>query len=169
VSAGWVTIATLGRARGNRGEVVALPLSSHPERFEHLREVYLFGGGERHEIENVWWHDGRLVLKFRGVDTISGAEALSGCEVRVPEAEAAPLAPGEYFQSDLIGCEVVDHASGATLGFVQDFLETGGPGLLDLGGDFLIPFARSICVEVAPEARRIMVELPAGLREINRT
>jgi 16S rRNA processing protein RimM len=169
VSSGWITIALVGRARGNRGEVLALPLSDHPERFDDLREVHLFGSGERYEVENVWWHDGRLVLKFRGVDTISQAEALTGCEMRVPEDQGVRLEPGEYFQSDLVGCEVVDRSSGERLGVVAEFLETGGPGLLDLGGDFLIPFARSICVEIDPAAKRIVVDLPEGLQQINRT
>ena len=47
----------------------------------------------------------RLVFKFRGVDSMSDAEQLAGCEVRVPRAERRQLPePGEYFQSDLIGC-----------------------------------------------------------------
>jgi 16S rRNA processing protein RimM len=169
VSPGWITIAVIGRARGNKGEVLALPLSSHPERFDGLREVHLFGSGEQYEVENVWWHDGRLVLKFKGIDTISQAEALANRELRVPEDQGVRLDPGEYFQADLVGCEVVDRSSGARLGVVAEFLETGGPGLLDLGDDFLIPFARSICVEIDPAAKRILVDLPEGLREINRT
>ena len=169
MSSGWITIAVIGRARGNKGEVVALPLSSHPERFDDLREVHLFGSGEHYELENVWWHDGRLVLKFKGIDTISQAEALAGAEMRVPEDQGVRLEPDEYFQADLVGCEVVDRSSGVRLGVVVNFLETGGPGLLDLGGDFLIPFARSICVEIDPAAKRILVDLPEGLQEINRT
>ena len=168
MSSGWITIAALGRARGNKGEILALPLSSHLERFDDLREVYLFGGGDRYEVENVWWHDGRLVLKLKGVDSISQAEALTGSEVRVPEEQSVRLEPGEYFQADLVGCEVWER-SGERLGVVTGFLETGGPGLLDLGNDLLVPFARSICVEIDPKARRIVVDLPDGLKEINRT
>jgi 16S rRNA processing protein RimM len=89
--------------------------------------------------------------------------------MRVPEDQGVRLEPGEYFQSDLVGCEVVDRSSGERLGVVAEFLETGGPGLLDLGGDFLIPFARSICVEIDPAAKRIVVDLPEGLQQINRT
>jgi 16S rRNA processing protein RimM len=127
----------------------------------------LFGDGDRYEVENVWWHDGRLVLKFRGVDTISQAEPLEGAEVRIPERERVPLEAGEYFQSDLVGCTVIAEPEGETLGVVRDFLETGGPGLLDLGDDFLIPFAAPICVHIDVVGRRIHVRLPEGLRELN--
>lgn len=169
MSEGWITIAALGRARGNKGEVLALPLSSHLERFDGLQEVFLFGSGERYEVENLWWHDGRLVLKFKGIDSISQAELLTGAEVRVPQDKGIQLEAGEYFQADLVGCEVIERATGERVGVVASFLETGGPGLLDLGEDLLIPFARSICVEIDPAAKRILVDLPDGLKEINRT
>jgi ribosomal 30S subunit maturation factor RimM len=71
----WVTIAVLGRVRGNRGELTAISLSK-PERYEALREVFLFPEGTRREVESVWFHAQRLILKFRGVDTISDAERL---------------------------------------------------------------------------------------------
>jgi len=164
----WVTVALLGRARGNRGELTAVALSK-PERCQALREVFLFPEGARHEVESAWMHDGRLILKFRGVDTISDAERLQGCEVRVPRGERMPLEPGEYYESDLIGCEVVEQGSGASLGRVTGFEETGGSGLLEVAGGLLIPFVRSICVAIEPEARRIIVELPAGLKELNQT
>jgi 16S rRNA processing protein RimM len=170
---GWVTVAVLGKSRGNRGEVTALALSDKPERYQSLREVHLFGPGEsgraeRYEVESTWFHNGTLIFKFRGVDTISDAEPLAGAEVRVPMSERAPLEPGEFFQSDLVGCEVVDRRTGKSLGRVSGWEDSGGPGLLVVEGSLLIPFARAICVEIYPEAKRIAVELPEGLKDLNR-
>jgi len=167
-SAGWIAVALLGKTRGNRGEITALCLSPKPERFEGLEEVFLFGDGERFEVEDTWFHQGTLVFKFRGVDTISDAERLSGAEVRVPVEQRIALEPGEFFQSDLVGCEVVDRRSGQSLGRVSAWQEGGGSGLLVVGDGLLIPFARSICVEIDPNARRIAVDLPEGLKEVNR-
>ncbi|HEX3878520.1 MAG TPA: ribosome maturation factor RimM [Bryobacteraceae bacterium] len=164
----WVTIALLGKTRGNRGEITAVSLSSKPERYSGLREVYLFGSGERYEVETTWFHNGTLVFKFRGIDSISDAEPLSRSEVRVPLSERTPLEAGEFFQSDLIGCEVIERATGERLGTVQDWDDGGGSGLLVLDGDLLIPFTRSICVEIDPASRRIAVELPPGLKDLNR-
>jgi len=36
-------------------------------------------------------------------------------------------------------------------------------------GGLLIPFVRSICVEIDPAAKRIAVELPEGLKDLNRS
>ena len=169
----WVAVALLGKARGNRGEVTALALGGKPERYQALREVYLFGPGEsgasrRYQVESTWFHNGTLIFKFRGVDTISDAEPLAGAEVRVPMSERVPLEPGEFFQSDLVGCEVVDRRTGESLGRVSGWEDAGGAGLLVVEGSLLIPFARAICVEIHPEAKRIAVELPEGLKDLNR-
>jgi len=168
---GWVTVALLGRTRGKRGELTALPLSDKPERFQELREVYLFGSGAPYRVESAWFHGETLIFKFAGVDSISDAELLSGAEVRVPSSERVPLEEGEFFEDDLVGCQVVDRATGQSLGIVTAFDQGGGAGLLVVGSgpdELLIPFARSICVEIAPAARRIAVELPPGLKEVNR-
>jgi 16S rRNA processing protein RimM len=149
-------------------------LSSKPERYETLKEVFLLasgtsGVGEKYEVESTWFHGGTLIFKFRGVDTISDAELLYGSEVRIPAAERTPLDEGEYFQSDLIGCEVVDRRTGEAMGRVTAWDDGGGAGLLVIDDHLMIPFARSICVEIDPAAKRIAVELPEGLKDLNRS
>jgi 16S rRNA processing protein RimM len=169
---GWVAVAVLGKTRGNRGEVTAWALSGKPERYQALGEVYLYregAPGERLEVEFTWFHQGGLVFKFRGVDSISDAERLVGAEVRIPIAERTPLEPGEFFQSELVGCQVIDRRTGESLGRVEGWEDSGGAGLLAVEGGLLIPFARSICVEIEPAAGRIVVELPEGLKDLNRS
>ena len=166
----WVTIAVLGRSHANRGEITGVSMTSKRDRFEGLREAYLFGESDephRVEIESVWEHGNRLVFKFRGIDNISEAEVWQGAEVRVPAAERAPLDEGEFYHSDLIGCEVWDRKRGDRVGVVIAMRDFGGPGTLELDNGLLVPFAKAICVNIEPAARRIDVELPEGLRELN--
>jgi 16S rRNA processing protein RimM len=168
----WVAIALLGKPRGNRGEVTALALSGKPERYQTLETVYLWssaGIGKPAEVESAWFHDGTLVLKFRGVDSISEAEELAGVEVLIPASERAALEPGEYFQSDLVGCEVRERGASEALGRVAGWEDSGGTGLLVLESGLLIPFARAICREIDTASKRILVDLPEGLKDLNRT
>jgi len=148
-------------------------MTSKPDRFEKLRQAWLFpdsGEPRQVQIESFWMHGGRLVFKFAGIDNISDAEVWHGAELRIPAAERAPLDEGEFYYSDLIGCDVWDIRSGDRLGSVAAVQEFGGPsGTLELDSGMLIPFARSICVNIEPKARRIDVQLPEGLREINRS
>jgi len=67
----------------------------------------------------------------------------------------------------LIGCEVIEREGGASLGLVARFEDAGTSGVLELESGLMIPFVRAICVAIEPEARRIVVDLPAGLKELN--
>ena len=170
-SSGWVTIAVLGKPRGNKGELQAESLSDSPGRFESVGRVFLYrmeiSLGE-YQVEKAWWHGDKLVLKFSGIDSISGADQLAHAEVRVPFAERAPLEPGTYFQSDLIGCELVDAKSGDTLGRVTGWEELAGSLLMEIDEDWLVPYHPALCKDVDVAGRRIAVDLPAGLKELNR-
>lgn len=122
------------------------------------------------EVERTWMHGDHLIFKFKGVDTISAAEALAGANVSIP-LDQRPAAPdGEYYQSDLVGCEVFD-PSGRLLGTVTAFEETEGTPLLEIrtqaDKELLIPFANSICTKIDPAERRIEVALPEGLEDLN--
>lgn len=167
-----MTLAVLGRTHANRGEITAVALTTKPDRFQSLREAHLFppsGEPRPVTIESAWEHGDRVVLKFAGIDNISDAEAWQGAELRVPLSERAPLEEGEFYQSDLIGCEVWDRKPGERIGIVTAMQEFGGPsGVLELDNGLLIPFAKSICVRIDPAARRIDVDLPEGLRDLNR-
>ena len=61
------------------------------------------GSRRQLEVEDLWPHKGLLVLKFRGVDSMSDAELLLGAELQVPGAERAKLEPGWNYVSDLVG------------------------------------------------------------------
>ena len=168
----WIAVAVLGRPRGNRGELTAASLSSKPERFARLKQVRLVPvnaaeAARHYDVEEVWEHAGGLVFKLAGVDSISDAEKLRGAEVQVPAAERVELEPGEYFHSDLIGCEVRERVSGRVVGKVTDFQEYGGPPLLEVdGGRLLIPFVKAICVDIRPAEKLILTELPEGLESL---
>ncbi len=168
----------LARPWGNRGALIGDPCTARPGRLEELRRVFLIGRQSDPqpspvEIESVRAHGERVIVKLRGVDSISQAEALAGASLCVPLSERPPAPEGEYYTADLLGCEVIERASGRRLGVVTDWIETGGTPLLEVGAGtgepLLVPFARSICVEIDPERRRILVELPEGLEDLNRS
>jgi 16S rRNA processing protein RimM len=170
-----VVLAVLRRARGIKGELFAETLGSPLERFTQGLAVSLFDPASEQrrpaEIERSWSHNGRLVLKLAGVDTRSAAEALQGWEVRIPLEDRPPAPAGEYYLSDLVGFEVLSRDQ-RSLGTVTGWLDPGGPALLEVtkgDAEILIPLVPAICVDVNAESRRITVELPEGLEELNRT
>lgn len=153
-------VAALRRTRGNKGELIATSLSSHPDRFERLRIVYL--RGKEFTVERTWLTPaGDVVFKFAGIDSISAAEPLAGIDVEIPSEERIETEPGEYFLSDLVGCSVVDRDE--PIGTVSGWQELPGQVLLE-AGKLEIPFG--LVKKVDLEAKRIDVELPIGFREL---
>ena len=164
----WISIAQLGKPRGVRGEILGYSLSSKPDRFAKLKTVRLLTDTAAiYDIEEVWEHKGGLVFKFARVDSMEAAEKLRGADVQVPKSERIELEPGEYFHSDLIGCEVRERVSGRVVGKVTNFEEYGGPPLLEIDkGRLLIPFVKQICVDIRPQDGVILTDLPEGLDDI---
>lgn len=173
-----VTLARILRARGRKGEVAAEILTDFPDRLTALREVYLYDGKNPARcvaVRACWLHKGQAIFHFEGADSIPQAEKLVGLEIQVPLAERVVLPAGQYFLSDLLGCEVWELARGEKIGVLREVQSTGeevrGTPLLVVEtpqGELLIPFAQEICVHIDPAARRIEVILPEGLRELNR-
>jgi len=165
-----VAVARVVRPRGLKGEVIAEVLTDFPERFESLESVTaVFEGNARGElkIEDLWFQNDRIVLKFAGYDSVEGAETLRNTELCVVESEAVELDEGEFFDWQLAGCRV-ETADGETIGSVKELMRTGGTELLVVEGaakEYLIPFAHAICVEVDIENKVIRIDPPEGLLE----
>jgi 16S rRNA processing protein RimM len=121
------------------------------------------------EIEQLWPHKELLVLKFVGVDSISSAEALVGCELQVPVRERASLDRGWTYVSDLAGCTVYD--GDQEIGAVKDVRFGAGeaPLLIVHKGtqEYEIPFAEQFLQKIDTGRRRIDMRLPEGLLEVN--
>lgn len=170
--AGWVFVGRLIRARGNRGEFVAEVYSGQPGRAERLAVVRLEkkGIGRLARVERVWHQNGRPILKFAGIDSISEAETWAGADVLVDASARVQPSEGEYSHADLIGCAVLREDSEAQIGVVRGIEEYGGPVLLTVsapdGREVPIPFARSICREIDTQRKRIRAWLPEGLDEL---
>jgi 16S rRNA processing protein RimM len=189
----WIVLAHLLRPQGRKGEVLAELFTDFPERFEDQRRVFLaapgFDGDEAEarsaEVVAFWLpvgkNEGRVVLQFAGIDTISDAESIAGLDLLVPREERQPLEDESVYISELVGCTVYDGST--PVGVVEDvqFAMTadGGRRLDDAapllavtssdGDEILIPFAKAFLVAVNTDAKRIEMRLPEGLVEVNRS
>jgi 16S rRNA processing protein RimM len=173
----FVTLARVIKTQGRHGEVAVEVHSDVPDRLNAgLRVFGLSEDDSRRElkIEDVWPHKDWLVLKFAGVDSISDAEPLVGSELQVPLDERAELEPGASFVSDLVGCVLLDcriEARGRKVGVVSDVrFGAGEAPLLVVGegkSELEIPYAQEFLLRVDLEQKRIEMNLPEGLLDVN--
>ena len=144
-----------------------------PDRFRPDMRLWVLGkDGQRHEVtvEDFWPHKSFLVLKFRGIETISDAEPLVGAELQLPLSERAELEPGWTYLSDLIGCTVFDGER--EIGEIEDVEFGAGeaPLLVVSSGaklPYQIPFAEAYLEKVDLERKQVRMKLPEGLLDVN--
>jgi len=167
-----VSIARIARPQGIRGEVIADLLTDFPDRFARLAAVQVRRADGRLQsmaLERARLHQGRVLLKFAGCDDRNEAETLRGANVLVPREQLVELPADTWYDFELVGCEVRT-TDGQALGAVTGVQNFGAAPLLvvtgDHGREILIPLALSICVEIDPANKRIVVDPPEGLLDL---
>ncbi len=167
-----VVVGRIGRAHGIRGEVTVEVRTDEPD----VR--FAVGTAVRTEpvqrgpltVTASHWHSGRLLMSFAGVvtrDRRRGAAGHASCSPTFPRRQR-PTEPDEYYDHQLVGSTVVD-LDGAELGVVGEVVHLPGQDLLAVrpteGAEFLVPFVAALVPDVDVAGRRVVVDLPPGLRD----
>jgi len=166
-----ITVARILRSQGQNGELRLRFFYITPADCSELGSVFVGREGDFREyaIESLAPHGKDFDLKLEGVDSLSQADRLAGLDVLIPEETLKQREKGEFFIFQLVGCSVVDR-QGNMVGRVKDLLSVGPGDLLVVEGqgkEILIPFHESVCIEVDLPGRRICVDPPKGLLDLN--
>lgn len=190
-AASWIVLAHLLRPQGRKGELLAELLTDFPDRLAGRESLFLAPPqfrGAPHEARQIivvssWLpvgkNKGRIVLELAGINSISAAESLTGLDLVVPEDSRAPLEDGSAYISDLTGCTVYDRdtpigeVTGVEFPSSPDGIPLDDvPSLLEVqsseGHEILIPYAKAFLISVDLDAKKIVLQLPSGLVDINR-
>jgi 16S rRNA processing protein RimM len=171
----WDAMALVGvvaRPHGLRGQVVVNPETDFPDdRFRAGAIVFVRRGTDVQPltVASARLHQGRPVIGIAGIASVDDARGLAGLEIRVPVEWLERLPAGSFYRHDLVGCEVVTGA-GTIVGVVRSVDGAADGSRLSVGserGEILIPLAAAICVEVDLSRRRVVVDPPDGLLELN--
>ena len=159
-----VVIGAVLRAHGVRGWA---RIRAGSDAVLHLDR--LFVGGRAYPIEGIQAERGDFLVKLAGVSDRDAADALRGQVVEIPKDELPPPGDGEVYAADLIGCQVFD-PDGRALGEVKGSFPGGGHEVLEVGGgerEFMVPLVEPIVREVDVAARRIVIDPPEGLLDLD--
>jgi 16S rRNA processing protein RimM len=161
-----LVLGVLGRPHGVRGEIVfhafnpggtplsglPLPLSVDLRRGRETVAATLIAARP--------FKDGALV-RLEGVDGRDAAAARTGFEMAVPREALPPLAEGEHYTVDLVGCAVFD-TEGRARGRVQGAFWNGTHEVLtvvdEAGDELLIPVIGDFFVEIDLPQRRLVID-----------
>lgn len=166
-------VGQIARAHGIRGQVIVNPETDFPEdRFRTGAELFACnrdGSVRQLRVTTSRMHQGRPVIGLEGVADMNGAIALAGTELRVPIEWLAALPEGTFYRHDLVGCHV-ETVDGASVGRVSDVQGTTGDSRLVVAGaagEVLVPLVGAICQTIDPPNKRIVIDPPEGLLELN--
>jgi 16S rRNA processing protein RimM len=167
-----VLVGRVARPHGLRGQVAVNPETDFAEeRFAPGQSLWTRSprGDEQLTIVTARMQGARPVIAFAGYERIEDAEQLVGQELRIPAGMLQPLGEHAYYEHELTGC-VVETLEGARIGTVDRVEGSFGSSRLIVdgaGGEIDIPLALDICREIDVAAKRIRIEPPEGLLELN--
>jgi len=151
--AGLLEVGRITKPHGTRGEVIVELVTDRVERL--APGSVLDGPTGALTVERSTPHHGRWIVRFAGVATREGAEALRGT------LRAEPLDdPAALWVHQLIGAEVVD-AAGSRRGRVVSVIANPASDLLELDDGRLVP----VRFVTAREPGLVRVDAPTGLFE----
>lgn len=163
-----VLLGVIGAAQGLRGEVRVRSFTEDPMSigdYGHLHTT----DGRSFEVLEVREAKNVVIVRFRGINDRTAAEALNGIELYVdrdnlPDQE---LDEDEFYYTDLEGLEAVDVA-GQAYGHVSAVYDFGAGDLLELKGPgkrpVLIPFNEHAVLDIDLDGGKVVIDpVAAGL------
>jgi 16S rRNA processing protein RimM len=162
-------VGRIGRAHGIRGEVVIGVHTDEPDERFAPGSVFDTDRGPL-TVQTRRWHSSQLLVRFEGVADRNAAEELRGIWLGIDGDTLPPLDdPDEFRDQDLEGLDVLT-TDGRSIGKVnaiqhlgQDVLEVQTPD----GRSLLVPFVKAIVPEVDLTTRRILIDPPPGLLDLD--
>ena len=155
------SIGKIVNTHGVKGELRVKPSTDDIKRFEKLKEVYVEGREvKRYEIESIRYHKDFVLLRFKGVDTMTDAELLKNHIIKIDRKDSLPLGEDEYYMADLYNLKV-ETEEGRELGLLTDILVTGSNDVYVVtdkaaGKEILIPAIKQ-CIKKVDVANQLMV------------
>ncbi len=167
----YIHMGTCTRPHGIKGEICVDWYADSPE-FLH-NTFYLQAGTEPLRVVSnaaVRLHKGKPLLSLPHVEDRTAAEALRGTRIYVDRDTLPSLSEDEAYMHDIVGMEIVDHASGAVLGVLEAMTASVAQDIWIIraptGQEILMPAVEEFIVSFDLEVRTIRVVLPSGLLEI---
>ena len=167
-------LGSIGKTHGLKGFVVAFMDVDDVAAYRTLKSVYLElpaapGKLQPYSVDKLQPQAAeRVLLKLTGVDTIEAAELLRNAKIWRPLAELPALDDDQFYFHDVIGYTVVDETLGE-LGVVETFYEMPQQDLMGMryqGQEVLVPVVDELVLSADNDARKLYVNLPAGLLDV---
>ena len=168
-----LVVGRIGKPQGIRGEVTLQVRTDDPDTRFAAGAVLHTGPPERGPltVAAARWQNGRLVVAFEGVPDRSAAEQLRETVLQVDARTLPPPEDEDEFHDHVLRGMTAELVDGSALGEVADVLHLPHGDVLvlrrrDTGAEVLVPFVKAMVPVVDVAARRLQVDPPEGLLDV---
>ncbi|WP_407267980.1 ribosome maturation factor RimM [Radiobacillus sp. PE A8.2] len=166
----FFNVGKIVNTHGIKGEVKVIRITDFDERFQVGQQLYWFKNEQEQPVSLVVdgyrKHKQFDLLHFKNYDNINEVEKLRDGMLKVTEDQLTPLAEGEYYYHEIIGCAVVT-TDDTYLGEIKEVLSPGANDVWvvkrDGQKDLLIPYIDDIVKQVNISDKQVIVEPMEGL------
>ncbi|QQY80755.1 16S rRNA processing protein RimM [Keratinibaculum paraultunense] len=165
----FTQVGKIINTHGVKGEVKIYPLTDDIYRFNKLKKVYLGKNKVKLEIENVRYHKGLVIIKFKGIDNINEIISFKDDFIYVDEEDRIKLPEDKYFIYDVIGCVVYNH-EGEKIGLISDVIQSASNDVYvvkdyNLDKEYLIPAIKEFIIHIDVDNKNIIIDPIEGMIE----
>ncbi len=164
-----IEIGIIVKIFGLKGECKVKSMTDFVEqRFKKGSQVYVHYLNEWKplKVEGFRIHQGMVLVKFDGHDSIESVEQYTGCKIGVLKEQLHDLKQGEYYFFELKGCRVLDEAA-QEIGIVSRVEENPIHNHLRVlkndGTSSLVPFIPNFILSVNLDKKEIVIKNMVGL------
>lgn len=159
----YILVGKLGRSRGVNGDIWVTPSTDFLDRFLGLEMIWVSdsSGWVCRKIVASKLVGERPVLRFEGIKSKEQASRLTNCNLAVTAEQLVALPEGSYYEFQLIGCDVVDQATGEPIGELVEIQRYPANDVYTVkkpdGVDLMVPAVRDFIERIDIEERRVYV------------
>ena len=155
------------KPQGIKGELKVEVVTSFPEHFNELEELYLADKNKVPlKIESVRLAEGVVFIKFEGVHSRSEADLLRNEYLYISEKDLYPLQKDEFYSHQLVGLYVFSE-NGERIGIVENVENYPANDVLVVksqkGEYFMIPAVKEIIKEIDIKSGKVIIVVLEGL------
>lgn len=163
----YTIVGKIINSHGIKGEVKVYPLTHDIDRFSNLKQVYLGEEKQKVQIQNVKYHKGIVILKFKEFNDINEILKLKDTDLFVDEEDKIVLPKDYYFIYDLIDCQVFD-MTGKNIGYVSNVIQAASNDVyvvtdIPNNKEYLIPVVKQFVKQVDIKNKKIIIDPIEGM------
>lgn len=162
-------VGKIVNTHGVRGEVRVIRITDFEERFTPGNELHIVQKGKDPVAVTIQSHRKHKqfdLLTFEEYDDIESVEGFKGSLLKITESQLTPLAEGEFYYHEIIGC-TVQTVAGVRIGEITSILSPGANDVwvveTDQGKEVLIPYIEDVVKQIDVTNKKVQIHLMEGL------